>query len=67
MTKCDVCNEELTDVEKNTTIIGVLFNISKLDKDHSETKRIKEIFGKTEFNICYVCWLKSLGIKPIKN
>lgn len=27
-------------------------------------QRVEEIFGKSKFRICHVCYLKSLGVKP---
>lgn len=57
---CDVCGINMTD--KECTVIGT--NIS-IQGDHKEIRRVKNAFGKTDFKICYVCWLKSLGVKEI--
>jgi hypothetical protein len=70
---CDVCGEEMTamgshedgkivNYEKITTVIGVCINCSG---NHPEVDRVKFVFGKTKFHICFVCYLKSLGVNPI--
>ncbi len=28
--------------------------------------RVEKIFGKFQFRLCHVCYLKSLGVKPLK-
>jgi hypothetical protein len=43
----------------------VALNVSLLGAN-PERRRVEKIFGKNKFNICYVCQLKSLGIKPSK-
>lgn len=59
---CDACGFDLTDdsgygnVALSIKLLGAAF----------EKERVIEIFGKNEFNICHVCRLKSLGIKPKK-
>ncbi len=59
---CTVCDVELTDTN-GSSVIGISMNFCG---DHIETKRAKRIFGKTEFNVCHICWLKSLGVKTIR-
>lgn len=66
---CDVCGRNLT--HDGESVIG--FRYQMLDRRtqpngslHPEYARIKDVFGKDEFNICFVDWLKALGIKPIK-
>lgn len=62
---CDVCGINMTD-DDGISYIGFELNI-KLPKGsgkvHHEVCRVLDTFGKTHFRICYVCWLKSLGIK----
>ena len=62
--KCDVCGFEMTtDIDgTDCTLIGVQ---QEYKGKHPVTERVKKLFGKTLFHICHVCWLKSLGVKPI--
>lgn len=67
MVKCDACGEDMTD--NDTTLIGLKIEFDmpkKSGKVHHEICRVLDAFGKTEFKICYVCWLKSLGVKERK-
>ena len=55
---CDVCGESITDEDgnwpgKSIALLGA----------HPARKKVEEIFGKNKFDICYVCILKSLGVK----
>ncbi len=63
--KCDVCEFEMTTEIDGTdcTIIGVQH---EFHGNHPMTDRVKKLFGKTRFLICHVCWLKSLGVKPLE-
>lgn len=69
MVKCDICGEDMTDEDlkgKYATLIGLEIKLKlpkKSGKVHHEICRVLETFGKTEFRICFVCWLKSLGFK----
>ncbi|MCK5016959.1 MAG: hypothetical protein KAS32_07785 [Candidatus Peribacteraceae bacterium] len=56
---CDVCGEDLRD-ENGSVWAGK--QISLLGA-HPARKRVEEVFGKNKFYICYVCVLKSLGVK----
>lgn len=63
--KCDICGIEMTEPvleDDGVTIEGMEI---KLEGDYREVCRVKRIFGKTEFHICFVCWLLSLGVKKI--
>jgi len=67
--KCDVCGRSLMYKKKDGEEIEVVgFRLNITDNILCELpdfmKEIKDMFGKTEFNICFVCWIKSLGIKP---
>ena len=69
MIKCDICGTKLT--QKNDKGEDILISALRMPLDddqefHSEFKRIKKMFGKTTFTICYPCWLKSLGVKVVK-
>ena len=57
---CDVCGQDLKGEERYETV-GV--QVSLLGANPMREK-VEEIFGKNEFRICHVCWLKSLGVKP---
>lgn len=50
---CDVCGRKMD--EK-----GIDFDLSNLKI--AERKHIIEIFGRDKFYVCFVCWLKSLGV-----
>ena len=55
---CGICGINMTD--KECTVIG---KSVKVQGEHKEIQRVKDVFGKTDFKICYVCWLTTLGIK----
>lgn len=64
MTICDVCSHEMWDTESQTNLIGTVMKLTISDNvSHPEVQRVKDLFGKLEFNVCFVCWLKSLGVK----
>jgi hypothetical protein len=56
---CDVCGYNLTDDSGRANVAVEI----KLLGASFERKRVEEVFGKNEFSICYVCRLKSLGVK----
>lgn len=55
---CDVCGRSMYDGERRECIA---VNIAVYE--HSEADRVKEAFGKQSFNICFVCFLRALGVK----
>lgn len=55
---CDVCGRPMYDGEGRECIA---VNIAVYE--HSEADRVKEAFGKQSFNICFVCFLRALGVK----
>lgn len=62
---CDVCGRDMVD-ENDCEVVGYSIIIEDLGNYLSrEVKYIKETFGKADFKICYVCWIKSLGVKPL--
>lgn len=61
--KCDSCGMELTN-DKGQTTIGISISLTDNTNTNLEVRRVKDNFGKLKFNICYCCWLKSLGVKP---
>ena len=60
---CDACGIPMTD-ESGSTVMGMSI---QLEGDHAEIRRVKSHFGKTSFKVCYVCWIRSLGIKEVIN
>ena len=58
---CNVCGHDMKDLN-GYRISGVGIRLPR----NSEGKRAEEEFGDTEFHVCYVCRLKSLGIKKPK-
>jgi len=65
MVLCNVCGVDMTD-DSGNSFIGLEIGLKLPKKSgivHHEICRVLETFGKTEFKICFVCWLKSLGIK----
>lgn len=61
-TFCDVCNFDLTDDAGYATVGKTV----QLSNSVPEKQRAIKAFGKNKFNICYVCYLKSLGLKEVK-
>ncbi len=59
--ECDVCGYSLKDDGgfANAAIVVRLLG-------HPEKERVMEVFGKIKFKICNVCYLKALGVKPMK-
>lgn len=63
--ECDVCGDEMED-EKKVLVQGMEIKITSLDKEpHPEYQKLIDTFGKSEFHVCFVCWIKALGVKPI--
>ena len=78
--KCDVCNREfgglrgvymeIEDPERvqvNSCGLAARPEVLKAVRESAriEYGNIKDMFGKTEFVVCYPCRLISLGIKPV--
>jgi hypothetical protein len=60
---CDVCKRNMKD-KNGTTHIG--FNSSVNFETDEDVKRWLGIYPeltKVDYNICWICWLKSMGIK----
>jgi hypothetical protein len=65
--KCNVCGSDLTNTETNASVAGMTISISTDRNIHStevEFNRVQNMFGQTEFNICYCCLIKAMGVKP---
>ena len=56
--KCDTCKTEME--YDGTLFIGCHIKIDC--EGHPINKRVEQEFGKLEFYVCHVCWLKSLGV-----
>jgi uncharacterized protein (DUF2225 family) len=65
--QCSVCKRNMT-TKDGTTLVGVSIQISARDDEFFE--HIAEVYPEfsTPFraDICYVCWLKSLGVNICK-
>ena len=61
--KCSVCGDDITTEAYGccTSIVAINF---VMDDETKEGKKVKDMFGETEFSICYACALKALGVKP---
>ena len=57
-TTCDVCDKPMYD-DVGREEIAVAINIW----DHPEADRVLKIFGKQRFNVCFLCFLRALGVK----
>jgi len=65
--KCDSCGTVLTNPITYTTITGMHISIfidKGLNSTEIEYNRVMEMFGKSDFDICYCCLIKAMGIKP---
>ncbi len=62
--RCSVCDETVEDAgcDLENTTMALLIDVGV---DHPQCSRVTEKFGKTNFRICYCCWLMSLGVKPL--
>ncbi len=61
---CDVCGHDLRDEDGYITA-GLRISLTGC-AETSEGQRTIDTFDKIKFDICYVCWLKSLGVKEPK-
>ncbi len=66
-TLCDVCGYNMS--TNNQTTIGCHVSLQKavIGTAFPEYDRVVEMFGKAEHKICWCCWLKALGIKPLEH
>lgn len=55
---CCICGYEFKKL--NDIGLRIIF-----DEKNPEYKRIKQMFGKTEFYVCWICGLKAVGIKEV--
>ena len=59
---CDSCGKEQHNFEKNQDFIGIAMQVFAEDK-HSK-RMLGKYKLKKQYNVCWECWLKSLGVKP---
>lgn len=66
---CDVCKTQLSDDDGSNVVIGIAINSSYLKEDklkrYDVGKIINDMFGKSNFNICFPCMIKAFGVKPL--
>lgn len=67
---CAVCKDKLANDSESCIgmTLTMILNNDNIDKNsivYKEYKKVLDTFGKTEFNICWSCWIKSFGVKPI--
>ena len=55
---CDICGRDCTE------LCGLEIELKDETGKIQEIKDIRKLFGKTEFSICFTCWLLALGIRP---
>jgi len=64
--KCDVCSKEME--EDGASLIGISSTFSAETFDTFSVEFTQRQLGKYEinktYNVCWECWLKSLGVKP---
>ena len=66
MITCDVCGKSLQNPENGSCLIGIGISVNaetEASKDYYQKQLGKYKLGKA-YNICFECWLKSLGAKP---
>ena len=65
---CAACGKDMIDPKTGTLLVGVSLELNINDHLVSSKGFIKKQFGKYQdnivYNICWECWLKSLGVKP---
>lgn len=62
--QCDVCGDNLS---SGVTVIGIRIELpQELTTNLKEVEKVAKKFGRTQFSICYCCWLTSLGVKPLE-
>ena len=63
--KCDVCGKEMWDDKLRTALVGIRILLLPNEKYREfYQKQIGKYEVDKEYNICYECWLKSLGVEP---
>ena len=67
MIKCSCCGKGL-ETKHGDTLTGASFNINIKDNTTFSKEFVKKQLGpykeKFNYNLCFECWFKSMGIKP---
>lgn len=64
---CDSCGHDMTDSD-GYTMVGVSLNLrNELSTPFRERDRFIEMFGKDSINICFCCFAKTLGARPLND
>lgn len=66
---CSVCGDNMYDSNLDWSFVGLALSLEPEDKDatlHKETKKMMETFGTLKIEICFTCWMKGMGVKPLK-
>lgn len=59
---CDECGRDMYDGKKKSCVSGFNFNASGIG-NHKDQKRVEKEFGRLDFKLCMICYLKALGFK----
>ena len=62
--KCDSCGFDLTvkTEQGERSEIGLHIEVGSSAIEYAQ---VVKLFGKSSFDFCNCCWLKSLGVKPL--
>lgn len=72
VTKCDVCGVSLTDPAFDETrggartVVAAYVGLQEDVQRHPECHRVLKRFGKSDFAICYCCFLSALGVPELR-
>lgn len=69
---CDGCGNNMHSAVDDSSTVGIRIVLPFNDAATSESfkeqvARVELIYGKLDFNFCYVCWIRSLGARPKNN
>lgn len=70
--RCDVCNKDLERQPHEAgsgpfvmnAVIGVQISIRMPPDDAYMQRQMGPYSHNKEYNVCYECWLRSMGVKP---
>ena len=60
---CDVCGTDMRDPKTGEVTSAISFFFRA--KGSKEARRAIKAFGKPQWDICFVCFLKALGVKEV--
>ncbi len=64
---CDACGRSM-ELSSGANVVGVNIELNWKDSDEISREEFAEFFSPYEigknYNVCFPCWMKSLGIKP---